>query len=159
MKMFKGQMEIKGEYTINGGVSSDGREYIGIYDENENEVYYEDERGFWHKKEFYRDGKKIYEENSNRGIIYDVRPRAGESIKTDNDDTNKLVECNFCHRDNVNTDRIFIGGDVNGDDIICEDCIKKAMEKVIDKQIEKIADMEKKRVSESFEEIFSGKLI
>ena len=159
MKMFKGQMEIKGEYTLDNGITSGGRECIRVYDKNENVLYCESDSGIWYKKEYNKDNKITYEEDSMRGIIYDVRPRAGESIKTDNDDTNKLFECNFCHRDNVNTDKVFVGGDVNSDDIICEACIKKAMEKVMEKKIEEIADMEKKRVSELFEEIVSGKLI
>ena len=159
MKMFEGQMEIKGEYTLDNGITSGGRECIRVYDKNENVLYCESDSGIWYKKEYNRDNKITYEEDSMRGIIYDVRPRAEEPIKVDNDDTDKLIECNFCHSDMGNTDGIFIGSDVNSNDIICEDCVKVAMEELMEKKIEIMANRERERVSKLFEVIVSGRLI
>ena len=45
-----------------------------INDINGNEIYFENSRGFWHKKEFNQNNERIYYENSN-GIINDKKPK------------------------------------------------------------------------------------
>jgi hypothetical protein len=40
---------------------------LGIYDENNNEIYFEEPDGFWEKREFDENNNMIYQENSSGG--------------------------------------------------------------------------------------------
>lgn len=46
-----------------------------IKDKNNNQIYYEDSKGYWWKREFDSNNNQIYFENSN-GIIADNRPKS-----------------------------------------------------------------------------------
>lgn len=52
-----------------------------IKDSNSREIYYEDSRGFWFKREFDSNGNRIYFENSVGGIT-DARPNPVEEVNT-----------------------------------------------------------------------------
>ena len=69
MKYFKEQIELKGEYRLSG---KNG--YFYIYDNNNNQIYYENLLGFWSKCEYDKDNIQIYFENSD-GYIEDNRPK------------------------------------------------------------------------------------
>jgi len=48
-----------------------------IKDKNGKQIYFENSRGFWEKREFDQNGKQIYYENSD-GYIEDNRPKVVE---------------------------------------------------------------------------------
>ena len=57
--------------------NSRGVWYKREYDSNGKEIYYEDFNGDWSKSEYDANGNEIYYENSN-GYIYDNRPKTVE---------------------------------------------------------------------------------
>ena len=59
MKMFKGQIECENDYRL--VVVEDCFE---VYDNKDDKVYYEDNDGFWSKREYDNQGNEIYYENS-----------------------------------------------------------------------------------------------
>ena len=87
MKLFKGQIDLNGEYKI----EIDG-EYLDIKDEKGNVIYrehpfgyciynyngrktyFKSSNGFWYKKEYNKKGEVIYCKNS-LGVVKDNRPR------------------------------------------------------------------------------------
>jgi hypothetical protein len=60
MKMFKGQIELKGSYKLY--VEDD---WFVVFDEQGNVIYYEYSDGYWVKREYDEKGNVIYYENSN----------------------------------------------------------------------------------------------
>ena len=85
MEMFKGKVELKGDYklTVYDGwfevfdskgnqvysENSDGYWSKREYDGKGNEVYYEDSDGFWYKIEYDGKGNRVYYENSEGEVI------------------------------------------------------------------------------------------
>jgi len=56
-----------------------------IRDENDNEIYYENSYSYWRKSE-YKDGEKVYYEDSRGVIKYNIpkeRPCVGEKVTID----------------------------------------------------------------------------
>ena len=54
--------------------NSKGYWYKSEYDQNNNRIYYEDSNGYWYKSEYDQNNNRIYSENSN-GEIIDNRPK------------------------------------------------------------------------------------
>jgi hypothetical protein len=69
MKMFKGQIELKGSYKLY--VEDD---WFVVFDEQGNRIYYENSDGDWSKIEYDEKGNQIYWQN-NDGEIIDNRPK------------------------------------------------------------------------------------
>lgn len=66
MKMFTGQIELKGKYKLE--VYND----VVYVLKNDNMIYYEDSDKYWEKREFNKQGNMTYYEDSN-GLIEDKR--------------------------------------------------------------------------------------
>ena len=75
MKYFKGQIELKGEYSL-----VDENNYFDIYDKNNNRIYRENLKGVWFKREYDKNNNEIYYEDSD-GNIVDNRPEVVMTIK------------------------------------------------------------------------------
>jgi hypothetical protein len=69
MKMFKGNIELKGDYTLD--VEDN---WFEVFDEQGNRIYYEYSDGDWAKIEYDEKGNLIYWGNSD-GEIIDNRPK------------------------------------------------------------------------------------
>jgi len=64
---------------------------LSFYDSNGNERYWEDSKGYWHKKEYDYNNNRIYYEDSN-GHIQDNRPK--QLTKTNKMKTKRLFNLN-----------------------------------------------------------------
>ena len=77
-KLFKGPVRIKGNsvYDDNGNEiyyeNSNGNWVKKEYDTNNNEIYFEKNNGYWEKYEYNSNGNRIYYEDSD-GVIRDYR--------------------------------------------------------------------------------------
>jgi hypothetical protein len=60
MKLFKGQIELKGSYKLN--VKDD---WFKVFDKKGNMIYYKNSNGYWVKRERDEQGNLIYGENIN----------------------------------------------------------------------------------------------
>jgi hypothetical protein len=93
MKMFKCQIELKGNYTLNVrdsefevldekgnliyGENSNGYWEKRKFDEQGNRIYWVNSDGYWNKREYDEQENEVYYENSD-GVIIDKRPNAKE---------------------------------------------------------------------------------
>jgi hypothetical protein len=105
MKLFKGNIELKGNYTLNVRDSefivndkhgnriyyedSNGYWVKREYDEHGNMIYWENSNGYWTKREYDEKGNRIYWENS-KGVIIDKRPKV--TIELTQEQLDKIKE-------------------------------------------------------------------
>ena len=96
MKLFRGEIELKGEYQLvvkdkgfkvldNEGnrvyfEDSNGYWFKQVYDDKDNIIYYENDDGYWEKYEYDNNGNVTYYEDS-EGKIGDNRPKVELTLK------------------------------------------------------------------------------
>lgn len=67
MKMFKGKIELKGDYKLRVFDT-----YFGVYNSNGNQIYHEHFGGYWEIMEYDTEGNQIYYEHSDGYIIGEI---------------------------------------------------------------------------------------